>query len=54
MQDSAWMDKRVRKDYVENLLECDIILANAGVVPLPPNSTAVCQLLNVGITGPLG
>ncbi|KAG6956637.1 hypothetical protein JG688_00011321, partial [Phytophthora aleatoria] len=28
-------------------------VANATVVPLPPNSTAVCQLLDVGVMGPL-
>jgi hypothetical protein len=27
--------------------------ANATVVPLPPNSTAVCQPLDVGVMGPL-
>jgi hypothetical protein len=27
--------------------------ANARVVPLPPNSTAICQPLDVGVMGPL-
>ncbi|RHY81185.1 hypothetical protein DYB35_012205 [Aphanomyces astaci] len=73
VQEKAWMDARVWKQFLRSVLhdeieECSVVLVDnfqshvsvkivneelgSHLCPLPPNSTTVCQPLDVGVIAP--
>ncbi|POM76171.1 Hypothetical protein PHPALM_6623 [Phytophthora palmivora] len=48
MQENGWISEVGQEGH-----RLVAVAANATVIPLPPNSTAVCQSLDVGVVGPL-
>ncbi|KAH9103376.1 hypothetical protein AeMF1_020279 [Aphanomyces euteiches] len=52
VQKNAWMDTRVWETYQRKILQNAEEKLLSTLVPLPKNSTSVCQPLDVGVMGP--